>query len=667
MTALKDGVLRLRQMMSVGLLLLGMHGATCAQGTAAAPPVEAFFSPAKLQDAEISPSGRWMAALTGVPGRRVGLMMFDLDGKEPSKFIEASPKDNVSWFTWVNDDWLVFGVHSPLDRGVGQRAGGLIALRRDGSASRLLITREYEPEDPFQRRRYLNPDHFFYRVGPEGSTEVIVGQAQWDVRDEFSHVDLRALNVATSGVRTLLDDAPRADTWMFDGKGRARIARYTKEGVTTTWWADTAGRWRQISKAPTYEQPFIPRYVDGDDDLVVSTVDAKGSLELRRFDFAAGKPMAETLLATPGFNSGLRVRTQRDTGRVTGLDVTTDAVSTVWFDQRAKALQDKVDAKFPNTINQLLCRPCDGTRPVIVYAYSDRDPGNFVLWRPQEDKWQLLGEAMANIPADRMAPLEFHRTQARDGGDLPVWVTRPQAQHLPGAKPAPAVVLVHGGPFSRGVVWGWRAQSQFLASRGYVVIEPEFRGSRGYGENHHRAGWKQWGRAMQDDVADALKFAVKQGWVDASRVCIMGSSYGGYSTLMGLIRDPDLYRCGVAFAAVSDLRYLYDFHWADESDEGRRYDLPIVLGDKVKDAAILAAGSAVDQAAKIKVPLLLSHGGRDRRVPIEHAEAMLAALRKAGKDVEWVRYAEEGHGFSFDENRFDFYRRVETFLAKHLK
>jgi dipeptidyl aminopeptidase/acylaminoacyl peptidase len=147
----------------------------------------------------------------------------------------------------------------------------------------------------------------------------------------------------------------------------------------------------------------------------------------------------------------------------------------------------------------------------------------------------------------------------------------------------------------------------------------------------------------------------------------MGGSYGGYSTLIGLVRDPDQYRCGIAFAAVSDPRKMYEYHWSDASRESLSFVLPLRLGDRVKDADILAASSAVEQAGKIKAPLLLAHGARDRRVPIEHAEIMLDALRKAGKQVEWVRYAEEGHGFFYDENRFDYYRKVEAFLAKHLK
>jgi dipeptidyl aminopeptidase/acylaminoacyl peptidase len=219
----------------------------------------------------------------------------------------------------------------------------------------------------------------------------------------------------------------------------------------------------------------------------------------------------------------------------------------------------------------------------------------------------------------------------------------------------------------RGTFWQWNAEAQFLASRGYVVVEPEFRGSTGYGEKHFRAGWKQWGQAMQDDVTDALRFAVGKGWVDPARVCIMGASYGGYAALMGLAKDPEQYRCGVALAAVSDPRFKYEFHWSDASQAARDIYMPAMVGDPKKDAALLAAASPLAHVQRIKAPVFLAHGDDDVRVPLEHAERMLAALRKQGKDVEWQLYVDEGHGFSKETNAVDYYRRVESFMAKHLK
>jgi dipeptidyl aminopeptidase/acylaminoacyl peptidase len=200
------------------------------------------------------------------------------------------------------------------------------------------------------------------------------------------------------------------------------------------------------------------------------------------------------------------------------------------------------------------------------------------------------------------------------------------------------------------------------------VIEPEFRGSTGYGRKHFEAGWKQWGRAMQDDVADAVDWAVAKGLVDPKRVCIVGGSYGGYAALMGLVRDPQLYRCGVAWVAVTDPRLLFRWNFvSDFPDEVRQFGLPVLIGDPVADAAKLAEVAPVEQAARIAAPLLLVFGGNDRRVPIEHGTRMREALRAAGREPEYVVYAEEGHGWQRLENRLDFYRRVERFLAAQLQ
>jgi len=290
----------------------------------------------------------------------------------------------------------------------------------------------------------------------------------------------------------------------------------------------------------------------------------------------------------------------------------------------------------------------------------------YVLFRPGEDKWQLVGRERPEIDPQKMAELELHRTKARDGLDLPVWVTRPA--HAGGAaKPGPAVVLVHGGPHVRGTEWVWNPEAQFLASRGYVVVEPEFRGSEGYGSKHERAGYKQWGQGMQDDITDALRFAVGKGWVDPARVCIMGASYGGYASLMGLVKDPDQYRCGIALAAVADPRFMFDFQWSDISSRSKKFDLPITLGDRKADDAIFAANSPLEQVARIKAPVLLVHGAVDRRVPIQNGERMRDALRKNGKVHEWVLYPDEGHWFRYEANEVDYYRHVEAFLAKYLK
>jgi dipeptidyl aminopeptidase/acylaminoacyl peptidase len=237
-----------------------------------------------------------------------------------------------------------------------------------------------------------------------------------------------------------------------------------------------------------------------------------------------------------------------------------------------------------------------------------------------------------------------------------------------GGKKLPMVVMVHGGPYVRGTEFGWDPTAQFLASRGYAVLEPEFRGSTGYGLGLFKAGMKQWGLSMQDDIADSVQWAVAQGHADPERVCIMGGSYGGYATLMGLIKDPGLYRCGIAYAAVTDIPLMLEgMLWqSDTPDEYRKYGAPIMLGDVHADAERFAATSPLRQAARIKRPLLLAHGSDDRRVPVVHFTKLRSALEAHRADAEFMEYSGEGHGWSVSKTSIDFWTRVERFLDKHI-
>jgi dipeptidyl aminopeptidase/acylaminoacyl peptidase len=199
------------------------------------------------------------------------------------------------------------------------------------------------------------------------------------------------------------------------------------------------------------------------------------------------------------------------------------------------------------------------------------------------------------------------------------------------------------------------------------VLEPEFRGSTGFGLKHFKAGWKQWGLAMQDDVADATQWAIQKGIADPKRTCIAGASYGGYATLMGLARDPQLYRCGIDWIGVTDLDLMYSSRWSDMTDAAREYGMPLLMGDRERDAKQLAETSPVNLASRIKQPLLMAYGDSDRRVPIQHGARLRDALAPHNKNVEWVVYADEGHGWWLESTKVDFWTRVERFLEKNAR
>jgi dipeptidyl aminopeptidase/acylaminoacyl peptidase len=300
---------------------------------------------------------------------------------------------------------------------------------------------------------------------------------------------------------------------------------------------------------------------------------------------------------------------------------------------------------------------------VLVTATSDRQPPLYYLYNRDSKVLTLITASRPWIKAQAMGLRDVYRFAARDGLSIPVLVTQPPGK-ASGARPA--VVLVHGGPWERGTHWEWEPEAQFLASRGYVVIEPEFRGSFGYGFKHFRAGWKQWGLAMQDDVADATNWAVQQGWVDPKRVCIAGASYGGYATLMGLARYHELYKCGIEWVGVTDIKLMYSINWSDISEEAKGYGMPLLIGDPVPDAQQLKDTSPLEQAAQVRRPLLMAYGAADRRVPIEHGKRFRDAVSRTNKDVEWIVYPDEGHGWRMLETQVDFWSRVEKFLDRNL-
>jgi len=228
-------------------------------------------------------------------------------------------------------------------------------------------------------------------------------------------------------------------------------------------------------------------------------------------------------------------------------------------------------------------------------------------------------------------------------------------------------MLVHGGPWVRGGHWAWNPEVAYLASLGYAVLEPDFRSSQGWGRKLFESGFKEWGRAMQDDLDDGMDWLAKRGTIDPARACIMGASYGGYAVMMGLARDPARWKCGVNFVGVTSIELFFDIAWADYSQSDFiRYTAKEMIGDPDKDAAQFKATSPLANAAKIKAPVLMAYGAQDYRVPIAHGERMRDALKAQGTPVEWIVYSEEGHGFQLEANRFDFYGRVARFLGDNL-
>ena len=668
--ALLKSTLRLAAL--VLAIIAGTSPATAAAADASAPlPVSAFFRDSDTSEAVLSPSGRWVAITAAHGGGRRRLIVVDLTGANKPVVVASFGDADVTTPQWVNDQQVLFKTID-THRGLGdQKFGpGLFVVNSDGVALTMLITGGDAPSTTgtnIHSQLPLSVEHALLFVPPAGGTDIVVGKWVFDQQGNTVGINALRVNVVTHRVMSMSQDRPEhAMQWLFDPHGEPRAIVATNAGRSTVWWhAPGKTDWTSVAEFPMLRTAFTPVYVDGSAQLYVTApTGERGTDVLTRFDFAKGRAEPQPIVATPGFDVGGDIVTDDSGARMIGMRIDTDAAATIWFDQDMKDFQALVDAKFPGRVNVVTCRKCNSTGAALVYSYSDQEPGTWLAYRAADKTWQQLGRVHDDIDPRRMAQLDFHRIAARDGEDLPVWVTTPR--RAKDAPRPPAIVLVHGGPWVRGTSWEWNAEAQFLASRGYVVIEPEYRGSEGFGSLHQHAGDKQWGGKMQDDVADAARWAATQGLVDPKRICIAGASYGGYAALMGPIRYPDLYRCAVAWVAVTDPRFMYEETWTNDSNvEWQHFGLPDTVGDLDKDRAMLAAAAPVEHASDIHVPVLLAFAGADRRVPIKHGTEMRAAMHAAGNDPEWIVYPDEAHGFLQVDTNLDFWNRVEAFLAKN--
>ena len=637
-------------------------------------PVADFFRRPVLSGPQISPSGRQLAMLMRSPEGRTVLAVADVATPERRVGVARFDDADVAWFNWVNDKRLVFSavdLQAPLGKQVGS---GLYAVNADGAEFVWLVGRQGYDEAGVGHvaNRPLRWNHVYRRTLPGNTDDVLVERFNLRPRAEAQTSTMLRLNTYTRAIKQLVDDEPPNTTgWVTDGQGRPRAALAVDlEGQAKVLYRPLDGPWLTLQTFDLFTPSpgqMEPAGFDAQGNLLVYTRrdDAARTTALFRYDAAQRKVSDKPLVALDGFDfTGRTLHDVDSPDGILGIHFSTDAAGTVWLNDKMKALQDRVDKLLPQTINRLGCGRCVAARHMVVTSYSDRQSPLYFLLDVQaegKDSLKLIGASRPWLDARLMATVDFERITVRDGLSMPVYVTKPQ-----GKGPWPTVVLVHGGPWVRGGEWGFDRDAQFLASRGYLVVAPEFRGSTGFGFKHFQAGWKQWGLSMQDDVTDATRWAVSKGLADPKRLVIAGASYGGYATMMGLVKEPELYRAGINWVGVTDVELMYSIDWSDADDRWLRRGMPFLIGDRQKDRAQLDATSPLKRAAAITKPVLMAYGTKDVRVPLPHGERMRDALKAAGKvEVEWVAYEDEGHGFLLERNLVDFWTRVDKFLARH--
>lgn len=647
-------------------LLSGISWLTClpAYAVGESPPAgliaaEEFARRPKLQSVQFSFDGKRFAALQEINGR-MNLTVGNLKEKKLTQITNFTTFD-VGGYRWISNGRLVFSLHDSTKGLAEQRGGGLFAINHDGTESKELSPTR---ENCAARGQICRQTSFFKII--DGSDSDIIAIAN-DRDIETS--DLYRLNTRTGKKNLLTSENPgHVSDWFIDKDNvpRAAVSEGGKSLSKTFWFRDAAtSPWRKISSGISYKGNLSPAAFDGDGGLLVYSNLGTDKSRLYTFDAAKGVPgelVAEHPLVDINSETS-RPILQRHTGKIVGWHIEADKPEIYWFDAAFAKLQATMDASLAaGNINSI--SPLDDGR-VLVYSSSERDPGAYYLYDPQAKQLQEVLRPVDWLKPERMAETQVLRYKARDGLEIPGYLTLPRG--MPPRK-LPIVAWIHGGPWVRDA-WGWNADVQFLASRGYAVFQPNYRGSSGFGEKHFVSSFKKYGQTMQDDITDGILYLIEKGIVDPDRICIGGGSYGGYATMMGLVKEPKLFRCGINEAGVVDLVWAQELGYTDfnqSNPDAAEAWYRVAMGDVKADRAMLEQYSPRLHAGEIKAPVLIVHGAGDQRVPIKHAEGMRDALTAAGKTFEWLIYPEEGHGFTKPANRIDRYKKIEAFLQKNL-
>jgi dipeptidyl aminopeptidase/acylaminoacyl peptidase len=350
------------------------------------------------------------------------------------------------------------------------------------------------------------------------------------------------------------------------------------------------------------------------------------------------------------------------TGRVIGAMYAADAYEYRYFSEENQALQAGLEKSFPGLSVHATSMDKAKDRVIVAVQGARLPPTYYFLDRKTHNATKILSAYPQLTEAD-LGEMKPYPYTARDGLEIPAYLTLPPGKQ---AKNLPTVIMPHGGPDARDVV-GFDWWAQFLANRGYAVLQPNYRGSKGYGRKFTEAGLHQWGRAMNDDIADGVKKLIADGIADPKRICIVGASYGGYAALAAATFTPDLYACAMSFAGVSDLS---EFMFTQRSDTGKDSQGTSFwksrIGSDWEDSDMLKATSPALHADRVKCPILLMHGEGDTTVRINQSAIEYQALKDAGKDVTFIRVTGEDHYLNFADTRIRMLKELEAFLKKNI-
>ena len=470
--------------------------------------------------------------------------------------------------------------------------------------------------------------------------------------------DVYRCNINTGELELLAENPGNITGWMTDHNGKLRGAAATDGVNTSILYRTTEAEDFRVLITTNFKETFTPVMFAYDNKIMyVESNLSRDKTAIYTFDPEKNE-ILDLIFEHDEVDVGGIIHSKKRK-KITGFVYLTDRRHYKFVDADREELQKSLEAFFPN-YEVGVADIDDDERRVIVRTYSDRTRGTYYLFDRQDNSMSKLADLSTWLKEENMAPMKPITYTARDGLTIHGYLTLPVGVNQ---ENLPLVVIPHGGPSARDA-WGFDSEVQFLANRGIAVLQVNFRGSVGYGKAFWQAGFKQWGRKMQDDVTDGVLWAVEQGIADKNRLAIYGGSYGGYAALAGAAFTPELYACAVSYVGPSNIFTLLESippYWKPFIE--MEYE---EIGDPSKDKELLEEVSPVFHAEQIKIPLFVAQGANDPRVNKTESDQIVEAVRKTGKEVVYMVKDNEGHGFQNEENRFDFYRTMEEFFRKHL-
>jgi dipeptidyl aminopeptidase/acylaminoacyl peptidase len=626
-------------------------------------PVQDFVRHAEYSGAKISPDGTYLA-LTVLQGEITVLAIVRLQDMVVVRTTRLPEEKSIGEFYWVGPKRLMF----TAIRNIGSYAqpfgtGEWYASDFDGGRPRTLVT--YDAQPLHTRNKLVHFTESYQMLDPLPGDETSVLMVIHD-RSSEERTQVVSLDTVT-GRRKILARAPRDGNceMVLDAAHQPRFANcFDTKGEdggyderSELYRRDDNDQWTLVNGSATHDRAVNVVGTAGDGRIyALSSSNGKPSA-FGELDPAtnAFKPLYQDPVADP-----MSFITASDGSTILGVISMADAPHVELVEQKSKdaVVYAALSKAFPGKLVDFSSATLDG-RKIIVSVRSDSDPGQLYMYDREQGSVRFLMRNRSWLDPAKMAEVRPFAFKTRDGITLHGYLTIPRGQD----KHLPAIINPHGGPIGPRDDWGFNSESQLFASRGYLVVQLNFRGSGGYGKAFEDMGHRQWGGKMQDDLTDVTRWVVDQGYADPNRICIYGGSYGGYASLMGVATQPDLYRCAVGYVGVYDLEMMYDKGDIHERESGLRY-LRRTLGT---DKAELQRLSPVHLASKIKAPVFLAAGGRDVRAPREHTEEMRDALKAAGHPAEVVIVEpNEMHGFYDETANLNLYTKMLGFIDKYI-